>query len=151
MTATVTNRATAAVTVTVRVTAAATAALMATATKMTTAVVMAIGDGDGNDDGDGDGDGDDGGNGDGDENGNGDGIGIGIPDVNTFRLASALNPDSSIRMNCRYSPWFFHVPGLCFAEDTIFLNQYFVADFVIVVDAILVFTAFVLLFCSSLR
>jgi hypothetical protein len=29
-----------------------------------------------------------------------------------------LNPDSSIRMNCGYSPWLFAVCGLCFAEDT---------------------------------
>ena len=33
-----------------------------------------------------------------------------------------------------------HVPGLCFAEDTIFFNQYFVTNFVIVVHAVFVFT-----------
>ena len=30
-------------------------------------------------------------------------------DINSFRFASALNPDSSICMNCRDSPWFFTV------------------------------------------
>ena len=29
------------------------------------------------------------------------------PNINSFRCGSALNPDSSILMNCRYSPWFF--------------------------------------------
>ena len=41
------------------------------------------------------------------------------PDINSFRFGSALNPDSSIRMNCRYSPWFFFPDGLCFAEYTV--------------------------------
>ncbi len=27
------------------------------------------------------------------------------PDIKSFRLCSALNPDSFIRMNCRDSPW----------------------------------------------
>ncbi len=34
------------------------------------------------------------------------------PDINSFRFASALNPDSSICMNCSDSPWFFTVSFL---------------------------------------
>ncbi len=40
------------------------------------------------------------------------------PDTNSFHSGSALNPDSSICMNCSDSPWLFAVCGLCFAEDT---------------------------------
>ena len=41
------------------------------------------------------------------------------PDVIFFRFGFALNPDSSICMNCRYSPWLFFPYGLCFVEDTV--------------------------------
>jgi len=34
------------------------------------------------------------------------------PDINYFRFGSALNPDSFIRMNCRYGPW-ISPDGLC--------------------------------------
>jgi len=40
-------------------------------------------------------------------------------DINSFRFGSALNTDSSIRMNCRYGPWIFSPDGLCFAKYTI--------------------------------
>jgi hypothetical protein len=40
------------------------------------------------------------------------------PDTKSFRFCSALNPDSSICMNCSDSPWLFAVCGLYFAEDT---------------------------------
>ena len=55
------------------------------------------------------------------------------PDINLLGFASALNPDSPIRMNCRYSPWFFMKFGLCFAEDAIFGYKYLITNFVIVV------------------
>ena len=38
-------------------------------------------------------------------------------------------------MNCHDGPWFFIEFGLCFAEDAIFGNEYFVANFAIVIDA----------------
>ena len=41
------------------------------------------------------------------------------PDINSFRFGSALNPDSSIRMNSRFGPWIFSPDGLCFAEYTV--------------------------------
>jgi hypothetical protein len=37
-------------------------------------------------------------------------------DIYSFHFCSALNPDSSICMNCRYSPWLFALWALCFAE-----------------------------------
>jgi hypothetical protein len=36
--------------------------------------------------------------------------------IYSFQFGSTLNPDSSIRMNCRYGPWIFSPDGLCFAE-----------------------------------
>ena len=33
--------------------------------------------------------------------------------IYSFRFGSALNPDSFIRMNCRYGPWIFSPDGLC--------------------------------------
>ena len=62
------------------------------------------------------------------------------PDINSFRFCSALNPDRSIRMNRRYSPWFFSPNGLCFAEYTVLTDEYFVTDFVIVVNTFAIFT-----------
>jgi hypothetical protein len=56
------------------------------------------------------------------------------PDINPFWYAPALNPDSSIHMNHHYSPWFFVKFGLCFVEDAIFGNKYFVTNMVIVVN-----------------
>ncbi len=43
------------------------------------------------------------------------------PDTKSFHFGSALNPDSSICINCSDSPWLFAICGLCFAEDT-FVN-----------------------------
>jgi hypothetical protein len=62
------------------------------------------------------------------------------PDVDPFRFCSALNPDSSIRMNCRYSPWLFAILRLRFAEYTVFYHKHFITDLVIVIDASFVFT-----------
>jgi hypothetical protein len=41
------------------------------------------------------------------------------PDIESIRLCSALNPDSSICINHRYGPWLFAIWALCFAEDSI--------------------------------
>jgi hypothetical protein len=50
-----------------------------------------------------------------------------------------LNPDSSIRMNCSDSPWLFAVWAFCFAEDTFLCHQNFIANFVIIVDLLVIF------------
>ena len=42
-------------------------------------------------------------------------------------------------MNCRDSPWFFTISGLCFAEDAILYNEYFVTNFIIIVDTLAIF------------
>jgi hypothetical protein len=60
------------------------------------------------------------------------------PDIKSFRFGSALNPDISIHMNCCYSPWLLAILRLCFAENTFFLNEYFISDFRIVVNALIV-------------
>ena len=63
------------------------------------------------------------------------------PDINSFRFGYALNPDSSIRMNCCcYSPWFFFPDRHCFAEDAILMDQYFITNFVIIVHSFIIFT-----------
>ncbi len=56
------------------------------------------------------------------------------PDIKSFRSGSALNLDSSIHMNCSYSPWLCAVCRLCFAEDTFINQQYFISDPVIIVN-----------------
>ncbi len=61
------------------------------------------------------------------------------PDVNSFRLCSALNLDSSICMNCGDSPWLILVWAFCFAEDTFLCHQNFIANFVIIVDSLVIF------------
>ena len=66
-------------------------------------------------------------------------VGCYSPDIYSFRFSSALNPDSSIRMNSRDSPWFFTVSGLCFAEDAFLYNEYFITNFVIIVDMLAIF------------
>jgi hypothetical protein len=38
-------------------------------------------------------------------------------------------------MNCRDGPWLFVKFGLRFAEDTVFSNEYFISNLVIIVDA----------------
>jgi hypothetical protein len=60
-------------------------------------------------------------------------------DIKSFRLCSALNPDSSICMNCRDSPWFFAVWVFCFAEDTFLCQQNLIANFVIIINSFAVF------------
>jgi hypothetical protein len=55
--------------------------------------------------------------------------------MKSFRLCSALNPDSSICMNCCDSPLLFTVWVFCFAEDT-FLCQH---NFVIIIDLLAIF------------
>jgi len=68
----------------------------------------------------------------------------------SFRFGSALNPDSSIRMNCRYGPWIFSSDGLCFVEYTIpVMDKYSITNFVIVVNTCAVFT-FVTVICLVL-
>ena len=62
------------------------------------------------------------------------------PDIKSFHFGLALNPGSSIRMNCCDSPWLFAVVGLCFAEDTFFFNQYFISNLVIIVNLFSVFS-----------
>ncbi len=66
-------------------------------------------------------------------------IGCYSPDIYLFRFCSALNPDSSIRMNCRYSPWLFAVWALCFVEDSILYQQNSIVNFVIIVVTFFVF------------
>ncbi len=55
-------------------------------------------------------------------------------DTKSFCFGSALNPDSSIHMNCSDSPWLFAVCGLCFAEDTFIYQKYSISNLVIVVN-----------------
>jgi hypothetical protein len=61
------------------------------------------------------------------------------PDIKSFRLCSALNPDSSICMNCRDSPWLFAAWAFCFAEDTFLCQQNLIANFVIIIDSLAIF------------
>jgi hypothetical protein len=65
------------------------------------------------------------------------------PDIKSFRLCSALNPNSSILMNCRDSPWRFAVWALCFAEDTFLCQQNLIANFLIIVNSLAIFTCHV--------
>ncbi len=58
------------------------------------------------------------------------------PDDKSFQYCSALNPDSSICMNCCNSPWLFIVWAFCFAEDTFFCQQYFVTNFIIIINSL---------------
>ncbi len=60
-------------------------------------------------------------------------------DIYTFQLCSALNPDSSICMNHRHSPWFFTKFGLRFVEYTILSNEYLITNLVVVIYASFVF------------
>jgi hypothetical protein len=60
------------------------------------------------------------------------------PDIESFQFCSALNPDSSICMDCCDSPWLFAVWAFCFAEDTFFCQQNLIANFVIIVDLLAV-------------
>jgi hypothetical protein len=41
-------------------------------------------------------------------------------------------------MNCHVRPWFLSKFELCFVEDAIFGNEYFVSNFIIVIYAIFV-------------
>ncbi len=59
--------------------------------------------------------------------------------MKSFRLYSALNSDSSIRMNCPDSPWLFAAWAFCFAEDTFLCQQNLIANFVIIVDSLAIF------------
>ncbi len=59
--------------------------------------------------------------------------------MKSFSLGAALNPYSSIRMNCCDSPWLIAILGLCFAKDTPFHHWYFISDFVIIVNVSSVF------------
>jgi hypothetical protein len=60
-----------------------------------------------------------------------------LSDVNSFWFGSTFNPDSSICMNYSYSPWFFFPYGLCFAEDTVLLDKYFITNFIILVSQLI--------------
>jgi hypothetical protein len=60
-------------------------------------------------------------------------------DITPFQLCSALNPDSSIRMNCCDSPWFFAIWAFCFVEDTFPCQQNLIANFVIIVHLLAIF------------
>ncbi len=61
------------------------------------------------------------------------------PDVKSIQFCSALNPDSSICMNCCNSPLLFAVCAFCFAEDTFFCQQYFVTNFIIIINLLAVY------------
>jgi hypothetical protein len=61
------------------------------------------------------------------------------PDVNSFRLCSTLNPDSSICMYCRDSPWLFAVWAFCFVEDAFLCHQNLIANFVIIVNSLAIY------------
>jgi hypothetical protein len=61
------------------------------------------------------------------------------PDIKFFQLCSALNPDSSIRINCGDSPWLFAVWAFCFAEDTFLCQQNLIANFVIIINSLVFF------------
>jgi hypothetical protein len=61
------------------------------------------------------------------------------PDIYSFRFVSACNPDSSICMNYCDCPWFWLFRTLCFAEYTIFQDQYFTTNCVIIINAFTIF------------
>ena len=63
----------------------------------------------------------------------------------TFQFGSACNPDSSICMNYCDCPWFWLFRTLCFAEYTIFQDQYFTTNCVIIINAFLIFTDCILI------
>jgi hypothetical protein len=65
------------------------------------------------------------------------------PDVDSFRLCSALNPDSSICMYCHDSPWLFAVWAFCFAEDTFLCHQNLIAYLAIIVDLLAIYACHV--------
>jgi hypothetical protein len=56
------------------------------------------------------------------------------PDIKSFRVCSALNPDCSIRENFCNSSWLFAIWAFCFAEDTILSHQYLIAGLVIIIN-----------------
>ena len=60
--------------------------------------------------------------------------------IKSFRLVSALNPDCSIRMNRDNGPRVVMPLGFCFAENTIFPYQYLIANFVIKVYSLFIFS-----------
>jgi len=67
------------------------------------------------------------------------------PDIYSFRFGSACNPDSSICMNYCDCPWFWLFRTLCFAEYTIFQDQYFTTNCIIIINAFLIFTDCILI------
>ncbi len=68
-----------------------------------------------------------------------------FPDIYSFHFCPTLDPDSSIHMNCHYSPWLFALWALCFAEDSIVYHYNSIANFVIIVVAFFVFR-----FCAKI-
>ncbi len=60
------------------------------------------------------------------------------PGIKSFLFGPTLNPDSSIFVNCCYSPWILAILRCCFVEDTFFLNKYFISNFMIVVNTSIV-------------
>ncbi len=50
------------------------------------------------------------------------------PDIESFHLCSARNPDCSIYKNCPDSQWLFAVWVFCFAEDTVLFHQNLIAN-----------------------
>ena len=56
-----------------------------------------------------------------------------------FQFCSALNPDSSICMDCCDSPWLLAIWAFCFAKDTFFCQQNLIANFVIIVDSLAIY------------
>ena len=67
------------------------------------------------------------------------------PDIYSFQFGSACNPDSSICMNYCDCPWFWLFRTLCFAEYTIFQDQYFTTNCIIIINAFLIFTDCILI------
>jgi hypothetical protein len=61
-------------------------------------------------------------------------------DVYPFWFVSALNHDCSICMDWCNQPGIFKMPRFCFAENTFFPYQYFLTNFVIIINPALIFT-----------
>ncbi len=71
------------------------------------------------------------------------------PNINPINFVSALNHDCSICMNCSYEPRSFLTYRLSVAEDTFFPQQYFLTNFIIIVNSALVFMGIIKI-CQSL-
>jgi len=73
------------------------------------------------------------------------------PDIYPFWFVFALNPACSVCMDWCNHPGIFKMPRFCFAENTFFLNQYILTNFVIIINPALIFSWEVLRSLSSCR